>query len=97
MNDSSQAQVMSCAKCQGPVMQDAEVCKVCNTPVSGKEFPYVVQRPAEVDVTGLLKWWGVWCLIVWAVTGFSYSLTTSLLWTGVSAIYLVRLLRGYYR
>jgi hypothetical protein len=78
-------------------MQDAPACKACSSPVTGKEFPYIAAQPATADIPGLIKWWGIWCLAIWALSGFSLGVTTSLLFSGVSLIYLVRILRAYYR
>jgi len=78
-------------------MQDAPVCSTCGTPVTGKEFPYILSQEAAPDVLGLCKWWGIWSFVVWALAGFSFGVTSSLLFTGLSAIYLFRILRAYYR
>lgn len=78
-------------------MQDASACAACNTPVSGKEFPYIVQHPASADIPGLVKWWAIWCLVIWGLAGFSLGVISSLIFTGVSLVYLVRILRAYYR
>lgn len=97
MADEGKLRVLSCRQCQGPVMQDAHSCMACGTPVNGKEFPYIMQQAASPDIRGLLKWWGIWAALVWAGAGFSFGVTSSLLFTGVSAIYLFRILRAYYR
>ena len=78
-------------------MQDAAACTACGTPVSGKEFPYVLAQSAAPDIPGMLKWWGIWSLAIWALAGFSFGKASSLLFTGVSALYLFRILRAYYR
>ena len=78
-------------------MEDALVCNACNTPVNGKEFPYILQQPAVADMGGLVKWWVIWCLAIWALAGFSLGITSSILFTAVSLVYLVRILRAYYR
>jgi len=78
-------------------MANAQVCKACNSPVKGKEFPYILPQPAVADIGGLIQWWAIWCLAIWALAGFSLGITSSLLFTGASLVYLVRILRAYFR
>ena len=106
MNEEAQAQsapapesvqVLSCINCQSPVASTASACPDCGTPLSGKEFPYIIQRSTTPDIPGLLKWWGIWSLAIWALGGFSFGIGSSIAFTFVSMIYLVRILRAYYR
>ena len=89
--------VVSCVNCESPVVSTAGKCSTCGTPVTGKEFPYIVRQEASPDVQGLFKWWGIWSLAVWALAGFSFGVTSSIAFTAVSAVYLFRILRAYYR
>ncbi len=108
MNEEAQAQaapvpepepvhVLSCISCQSPVASTVGACLDCGTPLSGKEFPYIIQRLTTPDIPGLLKWWGIWSVAIWALGGFSFGIGSSITFTFVSMIYLVRILRAYYR
>lgn len=89
--------VLSCINCQAPVANTAGACPDCGTPLSGKEFPYIVQRSSAPDIPGLIKWWLIWTAAIWALSGFSFGIGSSIMFTFVSMIYLVRILRAYYR
>lgn len=89
--------VLSCMQCESPVVSTAGQCPSCGTPVSGKEFPYISRQAAGPDIGGLFKWWGIWSLGVWALAGFSFGIISSMALTAVSAVYLFRILRAYYR
>ncbi len=78
-------------------MEDARTCAACGTPVTGKEFPYIMQQAAGPDIRGLCKWWAIWSAVVWVGAGFSLGIASSLLLTGISIVYLLRILRAYYR
>ncbi|MCZ6831973.1 MAG: hypothetical protein O7F73_20775 [Gammaproteobacteria bacterium] len=90
-------QVLSCMECESPVLSTAGECPTCGTPVSGKEFPYSTRQAAGPDIRGLFKWWGIWSLGVWALSGFSFGIMSSTALSVVSAIYLLRIMRAYYR
>jgi hypothetical protein len=91
-----QVRVLSCMQCESPVVSTAGQCQTCGTALSGDEFPYMPRQAAGPDINGLLKWWVIWCLGVWALAGFSFGIISSFLVSAVSAVYLVRILRAYY-
>jgi hypothetical protein len=93
----NQLRVLSCMECESPVVSTASECPTCGTPVSGKEFPYMTAQAAGPDIRGLFKWWGIWSLGVWAVSGFSFGIMSWTALSVVSAIYLLRIMRAYYR
>lgn len=90
-------QIVSCVNCEGPVPSTAAACTACGTPLGGKEFAYIHRQEAGPDIPGLFKWWGIWSVGIWALSGFSLGIGSSLMLTLVSGIYLVRILRAYYR
>ncbi len=90
-------QVVSCANCEAPVMANIGACPSCGTPLGGKEFPYIPRQAAGPDIPGLFKWWGIWSVGIWALSGFSFGIRSSILLTFVSTIYLIRILRAYYK
>jgi hypothetical protein len=92
-----QVRVLSCVQCQGPVASSAGGCPACGAALTGKEFPYIIQRSSAPDIPGLIKWWAILSLGIWALAGFSFGIGSSLLFTVVSLVYLVRILRAYYR
>ncbi len=92
-----EVKVLSCGQCESPVVSTAGECTTCGTPVSGTELPYIARQEAGPDITGMLKWWGIWSLGVWALAGFSFGIVSSIAVSIVSAIYLFRILRAYYR
>jgi hypothetical protein len=96
MDKRSNAKVLACAACDSPVLAEATACRACGKALSGKEYPYILQREAGPDIPGLVKWWGIWSLVIWALSGFSLGVTTSLLFAGVSFVYLMRILRACY-
>ncbi len=79
------------------MISTAGECPACGAPVSGKEFPYMTRQAAGPDIRGLFKWWGIWCLGVWALSGFSFGILSWTALSVVSAIYLLRIMRAYYR
>ena len=89
--------VVACSHCHGPVMADTGTCRSCGTPLSGTEFRYVPQREPGADVHGLIKWWFIWSIALFALSGFSWGTRSSLLFALVSTVYLVRILRAVYR
>ena len=68
----------------------------CGAPVTGKEFPYIMQRPAGPDIGGLIRWWLIWCAAIWIGAGLSLGTMSSVMITLVTTIYLVRILRAYF-
>jgi hypothetical protein len=96
MSESKPVPVLSCTGCNGPVMQNAGSCASCGTPVSGREFPYAVRLPSGPDIPGMCKWWAIWCAGIWALSGFSFGIGSSLAVTAVSLVYVIRILRAYY-
>jgi hypothetical protein len=78
-------------------MTDAGTCRSCGTPLSGTEFRYVPKQETGPDIPGLIKWWIIWSLAVFVLSGFSWGRVSSLLFALVSTVYLVRILRAVYR
>lgn len=97
MNDTPTPVLVCCLQCDGPVLSNAAACTACGMAPTGKEFPYILQQPVTPDIAGMCKWWAIWCVGVWALAGFSLGIVSSLLVTAVSAVYLFRILRAYYR
>ena len=93
----TQVKVLGCEQCESPVVATAGECAACGAPLSGTELPYIAHQAAGPDFAGLFKWWGIWCLGVWALAGFSFGMASSIAVSAVSAVYLFRILRAYYR
>jgi hypothetical protein len=89
--------VVACSYCQGPVMTDTGTCRSCGTTLSGTESRYIPQQDTGPDIPGLIKWWFIWSLAVFVLSGFSWGRVSSLLFALVSTVYLVRILRAVYR
>ena len=94
--DERPVRVLACSHCQGPVMENSPTCSTCGKSLSGKEYLYIVQREPGPDVPGLIKWWIIWSVAIFAVSGFSWGIISSLLFALVSTVYLVRILRAVY-
>jgi hypothetical protein len=88
--------VLSCINCDGPVASSAEKCFACGSPVTGKEFPYVPRRPAGPDIAGMIKWWAILSVLVFAVGGFSFGIGSSIAFTVITLVYGIRVLRAYF-
>jgi hypothetical protein len=89
--------VLGCLQCESPVVFTTGVCPACGTPLSGGEVGYMSRQAAGPNIRGLFKWWGIWCLGVWAVSGFSMGLVSWTALSAVSAVYLLRIMRAYFR
>ncbi|MEE4659662.1 MAG: hypothetical protein V2J89_04285 [Halieaceae bacterium] len=95
--DNPQVSVLSCIQCEGPVASTAGKCHACGTPLTGKEFAYIPrQHGGSPDIAGMVKWWAVLSVAIFVFSGFSMGMGSSLLFTAVTAFYLVRILRAYY-
>lgn len=88
-------QVLSCISCAGPVASSAAKCFACGSPVTGKEFKYVARQQDGPDIQGMLKWWGIWSLGIFALGGFAFDIGPTLAIIAVSMVYIIRLLRAY--
>ena len=87
--------VLSCASCASPVASTAAKCFTCGSPVTGKEFQYIAQQKGGPDIQGLLKWWCIWSLGIFALGGFSFEVAPTLAIIAVSIVYLLRVFRAY--
>lgn len=90
-------QVLGCLQCESPVVSTAGECPACGTPLSGGEIAYMSRQTTGPDIHGLFKWWAIWCLGVWAVSSFSLGLVSWTAVSAVSAVYLLRIMRAYFR
>jgi len=97
MDKTSKTRVLACAACDSPVVVGVAACRACGRALSGKELPYILQRPANPDIDGMIKWWAIWSLLIWVLSGFSLGLVSSLLFAGITLVYLIRILRAHYR
>ena len=93
---STEIRVMSCTQCAGPVPSNADKCVACGFPVSGKEVPYIPMRPASPDINGMIKWWGIFSVAIFALGGFSFGIGSTLAFSTLTLVYGVRILRAYY-
>ncbi|MEP5763022.1 MAG: hypothetical protein ABJ308_00440 [Halieaceae bacterium] len=93
----AQVKVVSCITCEGPVASTASKCFACGSPLTGKEFVYISRQAAAPDIGGMIKWWAIWSVVVLALGGFSFGIGSSIGFTAVTLVYLVRILRAYYR
>ena len=94
--EAAEIKVLSCISCQGPVPSNVEKCYTCGAPLTGKEFPYVAIHPAGPDIGGMIKWWAILSVIIFALGGFSFVVWNSMAFTVVTLVYLVRILKAYY-
>jgi hypothetical protein len=96
MSELERVRLLSCIACGGPVVEDSDKCQLCRAPVLGKEHPYMPLQLAGNEITPLLKWWFILCMLIWIFSGLELSVTTSLLLTAVSIFYLMRVLRVWF-
>jgi hypothetical protein len=94
--DETPVKVVACSNCRGPVMTNFEACRTCGTPLGGTEFRYIAQREPGPDVPGLIKWWVIWSVAIFVLSGFSFGTVSSLVFALVSTVYLIRILRAVY-
>jgi hypothetical protein len=88
--------VLACIGCDGPVPSNAPKCATCGAPLTGKEFPYVARSAAGPDIVGMVKWWGILSVVIFALGGFSFGIGSSLAFTLLSLVYAIRILRAYF-
>lgn len=86
-------QVVGCITCQGPVPSNFPKCMTCGAPRTGAEVPYVASTPAAPDVAGMVKWWAILSVIVFALGGFSFGVGSMLAFSALSVVFAVRILR----
>ncbi len=95
--DTEQAiKVLACVQCGGPVPSNAAKCYNCGAALTGKEFLYIPQQAAGPDIQGMIKWWAILSVGVFALGGFSFGIGSSLAFTAITLVYLIRILRAYY-
>ena len=92
----SEVKVLSCINCEGPVASNVGKCFACGSPLTGKEFPYIHRQPAGPDITGMVKWWAILSILIFAVGGFSFGVGSTLAFAVLTLFYGVRILRAYF-
>ncbi len=88
--------VLACINCDGPVPSNTRKCFACGAPLTGKEFPYVARVAAGPDIAGMVKWWGVLSVVIFALGGFSFGIGSTLAFSLLSLVYAIRILRAYF-
>ncbi len=88
--------VLACVQCGGPVPSNATNCYNCGAPLTGKEFAYIPHQAAGPDIRGMIKWWAILSIGVFALGGFSFGIGSSIAFTVLTLVYLIRILRAYY-
>ncbi|MEM0955183.1 MAG: hypothetical protein AAGI24_13655 [Pseudomonadota bacterium] len=72
-------------------------CHACGAPLTGKEFAYIPRQISSgPDIGGMIKWWAIISAAIFAFSGFSFGVGSSLAFTAVTAFYLVRIVRAYF-
>lgn len=87
--------VLACVNCHGPVPSNLPKCYTCGTPLTGKEFIYVARQEAGPDIVGMVKWWAILSVGVFALGGFSFGVGSSIAFTIITVFYLIRIMRAY--
>lgn len=95
--EAADIKVLACVQCEGPVPSNSPKCYTCGAPVTGKEFAYIPRQAAGPDIPGMIKWWAILSSGVFALGGFSFGIGSSLAFTVITLVYLIRILRAYYR
>jgi hypothetical protein len=90
----NRVKVFSCANCDGPVASSADKCFACGAPLTGKEFPYIARRPASPDIAGMVKWWAIFSVVVFALGGFSFGIGSMIAFSALTLVYGIRILRA---
>lgn len=88
--------VLACIQCEGPVASNAAKCVACGAPLTGKEFPYISRRPAGPDIAGMIKWWAILSVVIFALGGFSFGIGSSIAFSALTLVYGVRILRAHF-
>ncbi len=88
--------VLACVNCGGPVASNASKCHACGAPLTGKEFAYIPRQEPGPDIAGMLKWWAILSVVVFALGGFSFGVANSMAFTVITMVYMIRILRAYY-
>ena len=91
-----EVKVLSCANCDGPVASNSGKCFACGSPLTGKEFPYIPRRPASPDVAGMVKWWAIFSVLIFALGGFSFGIGSSIAFSVLTLVYGVRIMRAIF-
>jgi len=94
--ESAEIKVLTCVQCEGPVPSNAPKCYTCGAPLTGKEFAYIPRQVSGPDIQGMIKWWAILSIGVFALGGFSFGIGSSLAFTAITLVYLIRILRAYY-
>ena len=92
----AEVKVLSCINCEGPVASNSGKCFACGSPLTGKEFPYIHRQPAGPDIHGMVKWWAIFSILIFALGGFSFGVGSTLAFAGLTMVYGVRILRAYF-
>ena len=95
-NGGGDIKVLACIQCEGPVPSSATRCYNCGAPLTGKEFAYIPRQVAGPDINGMIKWWAILSVGVFALGGFSFGIGSSIAFTAITLVYLIRILRAYY-
>ena len=93
---SDNIRVLACINCGGPVPSNGLKCFACGSPLTGKEFAYIPTQAAGPDIAGMVKWWAILSVVVFALGGFSFGVGSSIAFTAITLVYMVRILRAYY-
>lgn len=94
--ESAEIKVLTCVQCEGPVPSNAPKCYTCGAPLTGKEFAYIPRQVSGPDIQGMIKWWAILSVGVFALGGFSFGIGSTLAFTAITLVYLIRILRAYY-
>ena len=92
----TQVKVLSCTHCEGPVAANAGKCFACGAPLTGKEFAYIARRPAGPDIQGMVKWWAILSVVIFALGGFSFGIGSSIAFSALTLVYGIRIARAYF-
>jgi hypothetical protein len=92
----AEVKVLGCINCEGPVASSSGKCFACGSPLTGREFPYIHRQPAGPDISGMVKWWAIFSVLIFAVGGFSFGVGSTLAFAGLTTVYGVRILRAYF-
>ena len=96
MSDQESVKVLTCAGCGAPVVAGTPACPSCGVPVTDNALPFMLKQEARPEVGPLFKWWGIWSLAIWALSGFDLGTTSSLILAGVSIFFLLKILRTHF-
>lgn len=92
----SQPKLVTCAACDGPVIQGGEQCNHCGATLSGNELRYIFREPDTVSVRPLVTQFMLITGVTLVLTGFQPSPMWRVFLSAVMIFYIVKGVKAWY-